>query len=49
MLKKTKAVLSGGGETFTASGSVVLRPGFTAIMPWKVGGTDSLWPLEFAA
>jgi hypothetical protein len=27
-----------GGETFSASGSVVVRPGFTAIMPWKVGG-----------
>ena len=25
-----------GGEAFTASGSVLLRPGFTAIMPWKV-------------
>jgi DNA topoisomerase-3 len=36
VLKKSKAVLTGGGETFTASGSVVVRPGFTAIMPWKV-------------
>jgi DNA topoisomerase IA len=42
VLKKTKAVLAGGGETFTASGSVVLRPGFTAIMPWKVRDFQSL-------
>jgi hypothetical protein len=38
VLKKTKAVLAGGGETFTASGSVVVRPGFTTSMPWKVRG-----------
>lgn len=37
VLQKTKAVMTAGGETFTATGSVVLRPGFTAIMPWKVG------------
>eukprot|EP00879_Flechtneria_rotunda_P020115 GHRR01021155.1.p1 GENE.GHRR01021155.1~~GHRR01021155.1.p1 ORF type:complete len:503 (+),score=166.27 GHRR01021155.1:71-1579(+) len=35
VLKKTKAVLTGGGEVFTASGSVVLKAGFTAIMPWR--------------
>jgi len=32
-----------GGETFTASGSVVLRPGFTAIMPWKVSSREQGW------
>jgi hypothetical protein len=30
------AGVDSGGEAFTASGSVLLRPGFTAIMPWKV-------------
>lgn len=35
--RKTKAVLSGGGEAFVAGGTVVLKPGFTAIMPWRVG------------
>lgn len=46
VLKKTKAVLTGGGETFSASGSVVVRPGFTAIMPWKVSQADPLPPLS---
>lgn len=46
VLKKTKAVLAGGGETFSASGSVVLRPGFTAIMPWKVSQAEPLPPLS---
>ncbi|KAF6259333.1 DNA topoisomerase [Scenedesmus sp. NREL 46B-D3] len=46
VLKKTKAVLVGGGETFTATGSVVLRPGFTAIMPWKVSQAEPLPPLS---
>jgi hypothetical protein len=29
--------MTAGGENFTASGTVVLKPGFTAIMPWRVG------------
>lgn len=36
VMKKTKAVLVGGGETFTAHGSVVVKPGFTTIMHWRV-------------
>lgn len=44
VLQKTKAVFSAGGEAFTASGSVVLRPGYTAVMPWKVRkGLLLLW------
>ena len=35
--RKTRAVLTGGGETFLAHGVMVSRPGFTTIMPWKVG------------
>jgi DNA topoisomerase-3 len=36
VLTKTKVLMSGGGEGFSLTGSVVLKPGFTAIMPWKV-------------
>jgi len=35
-MKKTEAVLQAAGRSSTATGSVVVRPGFTAIMPWKV-------------
>jgi DNA topoisomerase III len=38
ILKKTKAVLTGGGETFSVTGSIVIKPGFTAVMPWR--GSD---------
>lgn len=43
--RKQKAVLAGGGEIFTAHGTVAVRPGFAAIMPWKVGGWG-LWQGE---
>eukprot|EP00878_Enallax_costatus_P033145 GHUV01036535.1.p1 GENE.GHUV01036535.1~~GHUV01036535.1.p1 ORF type:complete len:508 (+),score=89.61 GHUV01036535.1:521-2044(+) len=46
VLQKTKAVMVAGGETFTATGSVVLRPGFTAIMPWKASQAAPLPPLK---
>lgn len=36
VFKKTKVTLTAGGETFYATGAAALRPGFTAIMPWKV-------------
>jgi hypothetical protein len=36
--RKTKAVLTAGGETFSATGSTTVKPGWLAIMPWKVGG-----------
>lgn len=35
-----------GGEVFTTSGSVVVRPGFAAIMPWKATQADPLPPLS---
>ncbi|KAG2490592.1 hypothetical protein HYH03_010985 [Edaphochlamys debaryana] len=44
--KKTKAVFEAGGETFTATGCQALRPGFTAIMPWRAAATDTLPPLS---
>ena len=34
--RRTSAKFSCAGEHFSASGAVPLRPGFTAIMPWKV-------------
>lgn len=37
VMRKTKAMFAVGGETFTSSGTVVLKPGFTSVMPWKVG------------
>ena len=36
VFKRTKAVFTCGGETFTATGTSAARPGFTAVMPWKV-------------
>ena len=33
---RTTASFSAGQEAFTASGSSPRRPGFTAIMPWRV-------------
>ena len=38
VLTKTKVVMSGGGEGFSLTGSVVVKPGFTTVMPGKVGG-----------
>mmetsp|Transcript_6206 Transcript_6206/g.17343 ORF Transcript_6206/g.17343 Transcript_6206/m.17343 type:complete len:395 (+) Transcript_6206:942-2126(+) len=35
VVRKTKVTLTAAGETFTASGSAVLNPGFTTVMPWK--------------
>lgn len=34
--KRTSVVGNAGGEEFSASGVLPLRPGFTAIMPWRV-------------
>ena len=34
--RRTSVQLNAGGEHFSALGVVPLRPGFTAIMPWKV-------------
>ncbi len=31
-----------GGEAFSASGSMPLRPGFTAIMPWRASQAEPL-------
>ena len=36
--RRGSATLSAAGETFSASGVTPVRPGFTAVMPWKVGG-----------
>ncbi len=41
--RRTHASLSAGGEQFSASGVMPLRPGFTAIMPWRV----SLLPVAY--
>lgn len=34
--RRTSATFTAGGESFSASGIVPVRPGFTAIMPWRV-------------
>lgn len=44
VFKKTKITLHGGGEVFYAHGAMALRPGFTAIMPWKVERVVSCQP-----
>ncbi|KXZ51646.1 hypothetical protein GPECTOR_11g100 [Gonium pectorale] len=44
--RKTKATFEGGGETFSASGSVAVKPGFTAIMPWRATQSEPLPPLS---
>lgn len=44
-IQKTTATFTGGGESFSASGSVALRPGFTAIMGWKAVEGYPLPPL----
>ncbi|KAI8468313.1 MAG: DNA topoisomerase [Monoraphidium minutum] len=46
VVRKTKAVLTGGGEGFVASGTVLLKPGFTAIMPWRAPQAEPLPPLQ---
>ncbi|KAK9804028.1 hypothetical protein WJX73_004084 [Symbiochloris irregularis] len=43
--KKTKVVLSAGGESFHAEGVTPLRSGFTAIMPWKATEAAALPPM----
>ena len=35
--RRMKAGFSCGGEAFTATGVIPVRPGFTAVMPWRVG------------
>jgi DNA topoisomerase IA len=37
VVRKTRASLAAGGESFAAMGVTVVRPGFTAIQHWKVG------------
>jgi len=39
-------VLTGGGEAFSATGLVVVKPGFTAIMPWRAPQAEPLPPLQ---
>lgn len=34
--RRMKASFGCAGETFTATGTIPLRPGFTAVMPWRV-------------
>ena len=34
--RRTKASFSCAGESFTATGTAPVRPGFTAVMPWRV-------------
>ncbi|GBF93668.1 DNA topoisomerase [Raphidocelis subcapitata] len=46
VVRRTKAVLTAGGEAFTATGTVLLRPGFTAIMPWRAPQSEPLPPLS---
>ena len=36
VFRRTKATLTCGGETFSCTGTQALRPGFTAVMPWRV-------------
>ena len=45
--RRMKAAFSCGGETFSATGTIPVRPGFTAVMPWRVTCSSSrlLWPL----
>ena len=33
---RTSATFTAAAETFTAQGTLPVRPGFTAIMPWRV-------------
>jgi DNA topoisomerase-3 len=42
VFKKTKATFNVGGETYYAHGATALKPGFTAIMPWKVRAGKSM-------
>eukprot|EP00798_Chlamydomonas_sp_ICE-L_P024301 gene24302-9904_t len=44
--RKTKVSFNAGGETFFAHGSVNVKPGFTAIMPWKASQNEPLPPLQ---
>ncbi|KAL4458501.1 hypothetical protein ABPG75_013366 [Micractinium tetrahymenae] len=44
--RKTRASFSAGPESFSAGGTQVLRPGFTAIMPWKAVQNEPLPPLR---
>ncbi|PRW60157.1 DNA topoisomerase 3-beta isoform X1 [Chlorella sorokiniana] len=44
--KKSKASFATGSETFSTSGTTVVRPGFTAIMPWTAVQNAPLPPLQ---
>lgn len=37
VFRRMRASFACGTETFTASGTIAAKPGFTAIMPWRVG------------
>ena len=37
IFRRTRASFTCGTETFSASGTMASKPGFTAIMPWRVG------------
>lgn len=37
--RRMKASFSCAGETFSATGMIPVRPGFTAVMPWRVSLT----------
>lgn len=36
IFRRTRASFACGTETFSASGTLASKPGFTAIMPWRV-------------
>lgn len=44
--KKTKVTFICGGEVFTAEGSLVLKPGFTAVVPWRAVQAQPLPPFK---
>lgn len=46
LVRRSRASLAAGGESFSASGLVVLRPGFAAVMPWRAPQPEPLPPLE---
>ena len=44
---RTKASFSCAGESFTATGTAPVRPGFTAVMPWRVSLEHILLLISF--
>ena len=49
VLRKTKAAFTCGGEEFTATGTVLKKPGFMAVMPWREPLGDPLPPFSQGA